>query len=124
MDRQDIIFSRLKLLIIMVNSFLEDCPLGKYRQESMESNAAYVFKASNDLKELIIEENYNKKIFDEEFEHVFLERIKFLALVSKNIAQGHPMGDYRKEALKNNLNFISNMIKCEGSEKHNFLKVA
>ncbi|MBE9569703.1 MAG: polymer-forming cytoskeletal protein [Proteobacteria bacterium] len=122
MREDDILLSRLKLLIIMSKAYLEDYPIGKYRKEAIIGNAEQVAKEYTRLSSHIDNGKTKKKM---DSDHVFYERIQLLAVMAKAFAEDHPMGHFRKKALKENVDHISRAITFTsriGDMK--FLKVA
>ena len=125
MDLDDIFLSRLKLLIIMGKSYLDGLPLGELRRQAMLENANHIESESIDLGELTGEnpvEDLMKGVMD--FDHVFYQRVKLLAVMIKAIARGFPMGDHRKAALKDNLDMICETLTFNSHTDMAFLKVA
>ena len=105
--RHNIFFSRLRLLIIMGKAFLENYPLGEYRLKAAIRNADEVardcvdwngyfnnFRASTESGRLI------------EMDHIFFQRVKLLAIMIKSFAQSNPIGQHRKMAIRNNIDYI------------------
>lgn len=125
MDLDDLFLSRLKLLVIMGNSFLEGSPLGERRRKAMLENARHIESESIDLGGLTIGSlEVNPTCGDMDLDHVFFQRVKLLAVMIKAIGKGFPMGDHRKRAMKENIDIISETITINTKLDMTFLKVA
>lgn len=125
MDLNDIFLSRLKLLVIMGKSFLEGFPLGEHRRKAMLENATHIETESIDLGGLAAEYPLPKPFFETiEFDHVFYQRVKLLAVMVKAIGKGFPMGEHRKNAMRENIEIISQTIMFNDQSTMTFLKVA
>jgi len=126
MDLDDILLSRLKLLIVMGKAHLNGCPLGECRRQAILENARHIETESIDLGNLIDPSNLNGSASTGtlEFDHVFFQRAKLLAVMIKAVAKGFPMGEHRKSALQENLDIISQMLTFSGPAEMDFLKVA
>lgn len=125
MDLDDIFLSRLKLMIIMAKSYLSGCPLGEYRRRAMLENARYIETESIDLGDFISGSPNPGNPGEIEFDHVFYQRVKLLAVMVKAAAKGFPMGEHRKEAMQENLDSICRTLMFNSQpEDMAFLKVA
>ena len=118
MSMNDIFLSRLKLLIIMVMAYLKNYPIGKYLKSAMIENAHYVFYNS---LQLISETDFIKNHepdnqpditteIEIEDEHVFHQRVQLLAVMVKAVAENRFTGDFKKNALQDNLDRISDIL--------------
>lgn len=125
MDLNDIFLSRLRLLIIMSRAFLDDLPLGDYRRQAMLENARHIETESIELGRFVSGGSY-QHTSDEatDFDHVFYQRVKLLAVMVKAIAKGFPMGDHRKAAMRENVEIISQTPTFNSQMDMAFLKVA
>ncbi|MGD9367596.1 MAG: hypothetical protein PVH87_17990 [Desulfobacteraceae bacterium] len=125
MDLDDIFISRLKLLIIMGNAFLKDAPLGVYRCKAMVENARHVESEAIDLGGLNTDHpNFTPSCGGMDFDHIFFQRVKLLAVMVKAVGKGHPMGSHRKMATRDNIDFICETIKFNNLQDIRPLKVA
>jgi len=133
MSDDDIFLSRLKLLIIMAKAFLKNCPIGKYRKSAIIENAHYVFYHSLKLvsKADFIKNHDSKKqsgttseaLTSEEY--VFHQRVQLLSVMGKALAEDRLTGNFRKKALKDNLDRICETLIFDFHVKDvGFLKVA
>ena len=129
MSDDDIFLSRLKLLIIMARAYLKDCPIGKYRKSAIIENAHHVFYHSlktaffmnHDLKTQpgITSEG------ETEEEYLFHQRVQLLSVMAKALAEDRLTGNFRKKALKDNLDRICEILTFNFHIKDvEFLKVA
>jgi len=107
----DILISRLRLLIIMAKAYLHDAALGSYSLRSIIRNASQVSYFLSDWNTHLgqIEDSQESSInFDND--HIFYQRIKLLSIMVKSIAQGNPLGIHRKTALKSNVGYIAQIL--------------
>lgn len=126
MDLDDIFLARLKLLVVMGKAYLDGFPLGEHRRRSMLENARHIETESIDIGGLIDPPNLNTSASTGamEFDHVFFQRAKLLAVMIKAVAKGFPMGEHRRHALQENLDIISQMLTFNTPTEMEFLKVA
>jgi hypothetical protein len=133
MSSEDIFSSRLKLLIIMAKAYLKDCPIGKYRKQSIIENARFVFYQSLKLSSEIAtfkHDDYRTQsgtasTGDMHEEHIFHQRTQLLAVMAEALAEGRLKGQFRKKALQDNLDKICETLIFNFHIKDvNFLKVA
>jgi hypothetical protein len=107
----DILLSRLKLMVIMARAYLQEASLGKTSIRSIIRNAGHLSHLLMDwnvhLNKLQINPQAQKNI---DIDHIFYQRIKLLAIMVKSIAQGNPLGTRRRVALQNNLDYISEIL--------------
>jgi hypothetical protein len=125
-ENEDIFISRLKLLIVMSSAYLGKYPLGDIRKKSIIRNANQI------AREIVDWQGQGNNVRSDyelrgasNFDHVFFQRVKLLAVMAKAFAEDHPMGYHRLKALEDNLNHICEVItfnrKLYGRE---FFKVA
>lgn len=126
MDLDDIFLSRLKLLIVMGKAYLKGYPLGEHRRQAMLENARHIETESIDLGGLADPPYLNASTSTGimQFDHVFFQRAKLLAVMIKAVAKGFPMGEHRKTAMQENLDILSQMMKFNSLAEMEFLKVA
>ncbi|MBW1891120.1 MAG: hypothetical protein JRI93_11505 [Deltaproteobacteria bacterium] len=124
--RKNIFFSRLKLLIIMAKAFLENYPLGEHRIQAMIRNSEAVtqdcidwngyfqnFRASTESGRMLA------------LDHIFFQRVKLLAVMTKSFAESNPMGQHRRMAVRNNIDYICDTLGyVPTTEEIEMLKVA
>jgi len=126
MELDDIFISRLQLLIIMAKSYLSKNPLGDYRERSILENAEFVKVDAVGLAEDIAFFGFNESDFKGlDFEPVFYQRVKLLAVMAEAFAKGHSLEEHKQEALEKNLNTICEAITFSKTiSDMQFLKVA
>ena len=125
MDLDDIFISRLKLLVIMGKSFIEGYPCGKHRRRAMLGNARHIESESIDRGGLIAgSPTPNPTWGSMDFDHIFFQRVKLLAVMIKAVGKGFPMGEHRKHAMKENIDIICETITFNHHTDMTFLKVA
>lgn len=124
-DDEDIFVSRLKLIIIMTSAYLKNYPLGRFRKKAIIRTAHLITKEMVGWQGHLNNFHTDGIMDDMDFDHVFFQRVKLLAVMAKAFADDHPMGHYRKKALEDNLEQICEEItfnqQLSGKE---FLKVA
>ncbi|MBF0100871.1 MAG: hypothetical protein HQK77_08195 [Desulfobacterales bacterium] len=123
---EDLFVARLKLLIIMCQAYLDEYPVGRFRRQAVINNANQIAKEALEwdgrINRIISQSEYNT---DYNFEHIFLQRVKLLAVMAKSFAQGNPMGHYRMTALRDNIDYISRIIMFyKKTSELGFIKVA
>jgi hypothetical protein len=126
MELDDIFISRLQLLIIMTKSYLSKYPLGNFRERSILENAEFIKVDAVGLAEDIAffgsDENDSSGL---DFEPVFYQRVKLLAVMAEAFAKGHSLEEHKHEALEKNLNTICEAITFSKTiSDMPFLKVA
>ncbi len=126
MDLDDIFLSRLKLLLIMATAYLNEWPIGEFRSRAMHANAQHVESESIDIGRLADNSPYSyDSVSTTEYDIVFYQRVKLLAVMTKAAAKGYPMGDHRKATMQENLDIIRQTLPLTiGNEEVAFLKVA
>jgi hypothetical protein len=111
LNTEDVFLSRLKLLIVMSSAYLKQYPLGDFRKQAIIQNAHQIareivdwqgrgdnFRADYELRG------------DMDFDHVFFQRVKLLAVMAKSFSEDNPMGYHRLKALEDNLYHICEAI--------------
>ncbi len=125
MDLDDIFLSRLKLLVIMGKSFIEGCPCGRHRRRAMLENARHIESESIDLGGFVTGSPHPNPTWGSmDFDHIFFQRVKLLAVMIKAIGKGFPMGEHRKQAMQENIDIICETITFNSQSDMTFLKVA
>ncbi|MBR9980028.1 MAG: hypothetical protein KFF50_03275 [Desulfatitalea sp.] len=126
MDLDDIFLARLKLLLIMAKAYLKGWPMGEHRSQAMLENARHVESESIDLGRLMNAINHDGATPEpNEYDYLFYQRVKLLAIMVKAVAKGYPMGEQRKAAMQENLDMIcQTLILSRGEADMAFLKVA
>jgi len=107
----DILLSRLKLMIVMAQAYLQEASLGKTSIRSIVRNAGQISHLLTHwnvhLSKLQINPQSHKNV---DIDHIFYQRIKLLAIMVKSIAQGNPLGTRRRAALQNNIDYICEIL--------------
>jgi hypothetical protein len=107
----DILISRLRLLIVMAKAYLQDTSLGNYSLRSIIRNAGQVSYFLSDWHTYVHHfERRQDASINVDIDHIFYQRIKLLSIMVKSIAQGNPLGIHRKTALKSNVDYISEIL--------------
>ena len=109
--KDDILLSRLKLMVVMARAYLQEASLGKTSIRSIVRNAGQISHLLMDwnahLSKLQVNSQAQKNI---DIDHIFYQRIKLLAIMVKSIAQGNPLGTRRRAALQNNIEYICEIL--------------
>lgn len=109
----------------MGKSYIEGLPLGECRRQAMLDNANHIESESMDLGRVVSETPHpDASVGTMNFDHLFFQRVKLLAVMVKAIANGFPMGEHRKTALKDNLDIVCKALTFSGRADMTFLKVA
>jgi len=107
----DILVSRLRLLIIMAKAYLQDTSLGNYSLRSIVRNAGHVGYFLSDWNTNLDHFESNRKSpVHFHIDHIFYQRVKLLSIMVRSLAQGNPMGFHRKSALKSNVDYVSKIL--------------
>lgn len=130
MDPEDLFFSRLQLMVIMGYGYLGNYPLGERRRQAMLENAQFMSQATIDPRWLSHHTEpamaFGRSTGDTACDHIFYQRIKLLAVMLTSVAKGFPMGEYRRVALRENLDRLRRtlMFSMPSEEDFAILKVA
>jgi hypothetical protein len=126
MQYHDVFFSRLRLLVIMAKAFLNNYPVGEYRLKAVIRNAEAVAKDCVDWNGY--HNNFRSSPESErllENDHIFYQRVKLLAIMAKSFAEGNPVGQHRKMAIQNNIDYMCEALRFAPQEEDfALLKVA
>jgi hypothetical protein len=126
LGRKNIFFSRLKLLIIMAKAFMENYPMGEYRMRSVIRNAEAVAMDCVDWNGYF--QNFRASTASGAtlaLDHIFFQRVKLLAIMTKSFAENNPMGQHRRMAVRNNIDYLCETLGYAPSrEDIEILKVA
>jgi hypothetical protein len=116
MGHNDVLVSRLKLLIIMAKATLKGFPTGDYRKASIVDNARFVFlEAShrtpgNPSSAQSASSPQNPTVKIKHLDHLFLQRAQLLAVMMNAFSQGKSQGRFRRRAMNENIDQISKMM--------------
>jgi hypothetical protein len=126
----DLFLPRLQLLIIMSKAYLQGMPIGKHREKSILDNANQLFYHSLHISskaevKAISETDETSGAKEMSPEHIFHQRVQLLSVMSKAFVEDPAMGQYKKKALKENVEYLCNEIIFTGKiSDMAFLKVA
>lgn len=129
---KDFFLPRLHLLIIMSKAYLQGMPVGEHRKKAIVDNAHHLFYQSlhilQDSEQQATSKNNEKDTKPSQEmspEHIFHQRVQLLAVMAKAFAEERSMGEFKKIALKENLEHICNAITfTDKVGDMEFLKVA
>ncbi len=131
METDDLLVSRLKLLIVMAKAYLKGYPLGRYRRQAIHQNARYVFyeavlrtgkqpsESPGDAS------SHHASGVKKHMDHLFLQRAQLLAVMLNAFIEGKSDGNFRNKAMAENVDHICEYLSDRlqlGDAK--FLKVA
>lgn len=128
MGRNDVLISRLKLLVIMAKAALKGYPVGDYRKAAIVENARFVFyetlgRIENSPSSAPLAQT--SSIDHNQLAHLFLQRAQLLAVMMNVFSRGKFKGRFRRKAMAENIEQI-----CKYLSDHfrlgniQFLKVA
>jgi hypothetical protein len=126
----EVFLGRLKLLIIMAKAFLKGYPMGDFRIQAMAQNARFVFyevlKLSSPQPEAAADQESSvPSPPTRPLDYLLLQRAQLLSIMCTSIADGHPLGDFRQQALQENIESICTYLSEQPLLSNMpFLKVA
>lgn len=131
MQKDDLLISRVKLLVIMAKAKLKGYPMGDFRKDAVAENARCVFyealiRTASNPPESPSKSARQKSPRDFRYaDHLFLQRAQLLAVMINSFIQGKPRGRHRKNAMAENVEQICRYL-AERFQSGNiqFLKVA
>jgi len=125
MNLDDTFLGRIKLLVIMLKTFLGDYPIEGYRQKAILKNAEAVHKVCEDWNRYIIQIRSTTQHKEGlEFDHIFHQRVSLLATMAKSFVAGNPMGYHRKMVIRSNMDYVCETLQFNPQNDMPFLKVA
>jgi hypothetical protein len=114
MTMDDILISRLNLLIIMAKAYLKSYPMGEFRRKAIVENAEFVFyealgrtqsrSPSSNIKSQSSQQGLQAR------DHLFLLRAQLLAVMVTSFVVKESRGAFRKKAMAANIDLISEYI--------------
>ncbi|WP_027359565.1 hypothetical protein [Desulforegula conservatrix] len=112
MTVDDIFIVRLNLLVIMSLAYLKGFPLGSVRAKSIIENCKIISKEIIDWTggEFSNFRSEHEIRGDKYLNHIFYQRVRLLSVMASGFATGAPMGQFRCQALLENIEYISNTI--------------
>jgi len=125
-NHDDTFLGRVKLLVIMLKAFLGDYPLQGIRLKAIERNAVEVAKICDDWNQYSIQVRSTSGLNEGvELDHILYQRISLLAVMTKSVVLGNPMGRYREKAIRDNISYIVDTLQFNPQEEFTtILKVA
>ena len=121
-----VFLSRLRLLVIMAKAFTGNYPMGEQRLKAIARNADIVARDCvdwNGYHNNFRSNPESSKLL--EVDHIFYQRVKLLAIMAKSFAQGSPVGQHRRIAIRNNIDYICEALQFVPEEENlQLLKVA
>ena len=131
MPSSDLFILRLKLLIIMAKAYLKGNPLGNFRKKAIIETANFVFYEAlfqaNQLQpaDHIAKPTATAQSYSKNNDHLFLQRVQLLSVMANAFAKGKSQGNYRKQAMAENIDLICDHLSENVSlVDAKFLKVA
>lgn len=128
MGPNDVLISRLKLLVIMAKAALKGYPVGDFRKAAIVENARFVFyktlgRVDNNPSFAPLAKTSASDYH--QLDHLFLQRAQLLAIMMNAFSRGKFQGRFRRKAMAENIEQI-----CEYLSDHfrlgniQFLKMA
>jgi hypothetical protein len=115
-SHNEVLVSRLKLLIIMAKATLKGFPTGDYRKVSIVDNARFVFLEASSRTSAdppsapTASPSPNPTGKMKHLDHLFLQRAKLLAVMMNALCQGKSQGRFRRQAMNENIDQLSKMM--------------
>ena len=103
MTEDDVLVSRLNLLIIMAKAYLKSYPMGEFRRKAIVVNAGFVFQ------EAIIRIQATRQGLQPK-DRLFLLRTQLLAVMVTSFVHKKSTGNFRKKAMAANIEYISEYL--------------
>lgn len=112
MTREEIFMFRLNLLVIMSRAYLRGFPLGAFRSKAVTDNAKYIAREIIDWTggEFTNFRSDNEIRGDKIMNHIFYQRVRLLSVMAAGFATGTPMGQFRRQALLENIEYITSTL--------------
>ena len=116
MVENDILISRLSLLIIMAKAYLKSYPMGQFRMQAIRDNARFVFYEalsrthSNNAPSLIKTQPKSPQRHIKPRDHLFLQRAQLLAVMVNAFTREKSSGSFRKKAMAQNIDYICEFL--------------
>ena len=112
----DVLVSRLNLLIIMAKAYLKSYPMGEFRRKAISENAEFVFRQAlariqptptppaADSRNPSTRQEFQQK------DRLFLLRAQLLAVMVTSFVQKKSNGNFRRKAMAANIDYISEYL--------------
>ena len=116
MIREDILISRLNLLVIMAKAYLKSYPVGEFRRKAIRENARFVFHEAclrtfvstrAGLAHAVSPKPHRDAVGND---HLFLQRAQLLAVMVHSFTWKKATGNFRKKAMAANIEQISEYL--------------
>jgi hypothetical protein len=131
MIADDVLVTRLQLLIVMAKAYLKGYPLGRYRRQAIYRNARFVFheaviRTNEPLPKASKNQVSQKRPgVKKKMDHLFLQRAQLLAVMLNAFIDGKSEGNFRSRAMAENVDhiceYLSDRLQLGDAQ---FLKVA
>lgn len=110
MISDDLLISRLKLLVIMAKAYLKGYPLGDFRRNAVTGNARHIFydtlnRSGSETASFSDKQSparQNRHLLD----HLFLQRAQLLAVMLNASVKGKSKGNFRNKAMAENIDHL------------------
>lgn len=123
MDKNDLFYSRLNLLIVMAKAFLKGYPLGAFRSQAIEENAQWLFYEALERSAQAVEPESTGSAAPAM--QLFFQRAQLLAVMCKSTVEGNPLGEFRNQAMHDTIEQLClSMVDTVSPADMRFLKVA
>jgi len=112
MAKDDILISRLSLLIIMAKAYLKSYPMGEFRKQAITENARFIFYEAlvrtqlDHTPSFIKTQSQSPQPDNRLKDHLFLQRAQLLAVMVNSFTEKKSKGNFRKRALAKNIDQI------------------
>ncbi len=118
MNPDDTFLGRVKLLVIMLKTFLGDYPLEGYRHKAILKNAEAIHRVCEDWNRYITQiRSTSDRKEGLEFDHIFHQRVSLLATMAKSFVAGSPMGYHRKVVIRSNMEYVCDALNFNPQEE-------
>ena len=131
MTTDDLLVSRLQLLIIMAKAYLKGYPMGEFRKKAISRNARFVFyeavvrTGSRRYRPSSNKPSRQASRPQKQMDHLFLQRAQLLAVMLNAFIEGKSEGNFRSRAMSENVDhiceYLSDRLQLGDAQ---FLKVA
>lgn len=127
---QELFIARLALLIIMAKAYIKGYPMGQYRTDAIAKNSRFIFYeviklSSNSQLPATDQQHHKPSDQTHGLDHLLMQRAQLLSIMCTSIAEGNPLGNFRQQALKDNIEKICSYLSNEPKLSNiSFLKVA
>jgi hypothetical protein len=121
----DLLISRLQMLIVMAKAYMKGYPLGDYRRRAICRNARLVFNEATIRTGDNRTPNHGHSGTRKRMERLFLQRAQLLAVMLNAFVEGKSEGNFRSRAMAENVEHICGYLSDRlqlGDAR--FLKVA